>query len=135
MDAIGPNTMWEECQACDDFHSPGSKLDEVENFLSNECFPPDKQPLIDEAEHILIIEDVHVAPKFRGRGISLLGLELLIRELEDGEKCVVLLQATPLVHKLVEQVQTEECAVTAHEKIACYWKRTGFEEWSWTDDA
>lgn len=136
MDAIGLNTMWDECQAYNTSHAPESKLDKVENYLANGCFLPEKQTLIDKAEYILFIEEVYVDSEYRGRGISLLGMELLIAELGVGERCVVLLQAAPLVQVIRTDSQAGDgCAVTAHERIARHWKRMGFEKWSWTDDA
>lgn len=135
MDNISPNTMWEECQAFDASHAAESKLDKVENYLANECFPPDKQALIDEAESILFVQEVHIHRKFRGQGISLFGIDLLVKQLGVEENCVVLLQAAPLANKVSKDEEAEVCALIAHEKIARHWKRTGFQEWSWTDDA
>ena len=131
----GLNGMWQECQAYDESHAPESKLDKVENYLSNESFYTDKQSLIDAAESVLFIEQVYIKPVYRGNGFGLLAIDCLINQLGVGERCIVLLQAGAINGAFDGR---ENCSMNpseAHEKIARHWKRMGFDEWSYTDDA
>ena len=135
MDAIRPAEMWHECQTYDEAHAPGAKLDKVENFLANESFPTARQAQIDEAEWVLYIEEAYIEPPFRRRGLSLLALDLLIKESDVGDKCVVMLQAGSISRFENDEQSGALDAVEACEKITRHWKRMGLEEWSESDDA
>lgn len=135
MDATGLGAMWHECQAYDAAHAPDAKLDKVENYLSNECFPVDKQAYIDSADSILFVEEAYVAPPYRRQGLSLLGVDLLMKQLELDQRCVVLLQAGPINKASDTEVKRGISTAEAYEKIARHWRRMGFQEWSYTDDA
>ena len=135
MEALNPSAMWAECQAYDAAHVPEAKLNKVENYLANESFPSHYQAQIDEAEWVLYIDEVYIDPRFRGKGLSLLTLDLLIQELDVGEKCIVLLQAGSIV-RFAKDPRTQVLdALEAYEKIARHWRRMGFREWSDSDDA
>ena len=135
MEALSPSAMWAECQAYDGAHVPEAKLNKVENYLANESFPSHYQAQIDEAEWVLYIDEVYIDPCFRGKGLSLLALDLLIQELDVGEKCVVLLQAGCIVRFERDPRSQGVDALEAYEKVARHWRRMGFQEWSDSDDA
>ena len=135
MDALSPSKMWQECQAYDTAHTPSAKLNKVENYLANESFPAEHQAQIDEAEWVLYIDEAYIDPSFRGKGFSLLALDLLIKQLVVGEKCVVLLQAGSIMRFEKDGRTRGLDAVEAYEKIARHWRRMGFHEWSDSDDA
>lgn len=137
METTDSWTMWEECQAYDAAHL-GSKLDKVWNYLSNECFLHDRQVLIDQAEWVLHIQSAHVEPEYRGQRLSLWAVNQLIEDIGVGEGCVVLLQAGVIGPGVsCSKVDGEGAvnAANAGERIARHWRRMGFSEWSYTDDA
>lgn len=133
------NEMWEQCRAFDDTcPEANAKLGDVENFISNECFLPEKQELMDLAEWILVIEEVYLERKYRRRGLSLVAVDALIQTLSGGDKCVVLLQAGPICRYTEDGPDGDTkslCILDIMEKLARHWKRMGFDEWSYTDDA
>ena len=134
MEAIAPSHMWEECQAYDAAHA-GAKLDKVENYIANENFPAEQQLKLDLAESILFIEEAYINRRFRGQGLSLLALDLLIKELAVGQSCVVLLQTGPINSLATPEGFSAVSATESYEKIARNWRRMGFSEWSYSDDA
>jgi hypothetical protein len=135
MDALSPSDMWQECQAYDAAHVPEAKLNKVENYLANESFPAEHQSLIDGAEWVLYIDEAYIHPLLRGKSLSLLALDLLIKQLDVGEKCIILLQAGSIVRFEKDERTQRLDALEAYEKIARHWKRIGFHEWSDSDDA
>lgn len=148
------NWMWLQCRAYDTAHSPEAKLHKVENYLSNECFHSDKQPLLDRAAWVLYVEKVFLWPAFRGRRLGLWAVDELIRRLELGESGIAMLEPGPVVLSDGEadwddsvaakgqsdieagvDAPTPDAAEDATEKIRRHWKRMGFAEWSYTDEA
>lgn len=144
------HSLWFECRIFDMAHASEAKLHKVENYLSNACFHAEKQALIDGADHILYIEKVYLNPTHRGKGLGLSALIEAIRAIELGERCVVLFEPGPITLPLAQNASdwkhagteaygaddsTDEPGTDATEKIARHWKRMGFSEWSYTDQA
>jgi hypothetical protein len=134
MDALSPAEMWQECQAYDEDNAPKAKLNKVENYLANESFPADRQAQVDDARWVLYIDEAYIEPPFRRRGLSLLAIDLLVKELNIGDKCVVVLQAGSIARFEDERSGSLD-AVEVCVRITSHWRRMGFKEWSDSDDA
>ncbi|KAF2770541.1 hypothetical protein EJ03DRAFT_350377 [Teratosphaeria nubilosa] len=127
--------MWQECQEFDAC-SNGAKIEKVENYLANESFAmKDRQRDVDEASVILHVEEVWLKRLYRGEGRGLWMVRELVRQLELADDVVVMLQAGPLSRERQGQDTVESDGKSAHERIACHWKKLGFDEWSDSDDA
>jgi hypothetical protein len=135
MGALSPAQMWQECQAYDEVNAPEAKLNKVENYLANESFPRDRQAQIDDARWVLYIDEAYIEPPFRRRGLSLLALDLLIKELDVRDRCIVLLQAGSILRFGKDERSGSSDAVEICERITRHWKQMGFREWSDSDDA
>jgi hypothetical protein len=127
MDAIGVNTMWEETQAYDALH-PEGMMDKVDNFVSNEEFPPKRERNFREAHSIVFIENVWLHPDSRGHGRSLHAVRMALLKVGVPNETVVLLQAGSM-----EETQMD--VTEANERLTAHWKKLGFEPWSPSDDA
>lgn len=131
--------MWEECRIYDMLHQPKSKLHKVENCLSNECFSNEWVAMIAEAEWFLLIEKVYLRPESRGRDFGFVAVRRLIKELRVADRCVVMLEPGPITYAACPgDAQSTWGAMNiseATEKLTGYWKRMGFESWSYTDEA
>lgn len=121
------NRMWEECQDFDARHD-GTKLDKIENFLSNESLVRDWGNKVEEAEAVLFIDRVWLEAKFRRQGRGLMAVRKTIEALRVPAKTVVMLQAGDVGGLKVD-------CHDAGEKLTRYWKRLGFAEWSESDES
>ncbi|KAH9810924.1 hypothetical protein Tdes44962_MAKER05951 [Teratosphaeria destructans] len=131
----GLNQMWQECQDFDAC-TEAAKMEKVENYLVNESFAlKGRQRDVDQASMILHIEEVWLERLYRGEARGLWMLRELARQLRLPGDVVVMLQAGPLSREEQGQETPESDGKSAHERIACHWKKLGFDEWSDSDDA
>lgn len=135
--------LWTSCRALDRAHAPTAKLHKIENYLSNECFLPNQQALLDRAAWVLYVDAVYLRPEWRGRGWGMEGVRRLVGEvvmMNEGEG-VVLLEPGPVGVRGEWAFEVEAPGVQeggegdATERLARYWMRMGFEAWSYTDEA
>lgn len=127
MNLQGPNRMWEESRAYDELHF-GTKLDKVENFLSNESFPAERQNIIDAAEALVFVEEVFLESSARGRGYGLEAVKMVFTELNLPMRTVALLQAGAVGGSASD-------SETAGAKLTRHWRRLGFQAWSESDES
>jgi len=124
-----------QCQAYDaDYADQGARLEKVENFLVNESFKPEYEARVADANKVLFIEEVYLYPWMRGEGRSLWMVAKLIRALALGGEAVVLLQAGGVSREVWSSAEGEGGG-EGTEKLTRHWKKTGFSEWSDSDDA
>ncbi|SMR48960.1 unnamed protein product [Zymoseptoria tritici ST99CH_1E4] len=126
MDSQGINRMWEESRAYDAVHR--GMMGSVENFISNEEFPCNREGNFAEAHSIVFIEEVCIIPERRGHDLGLHAVCMALIKVGVGQNAVVLLQAGSV----------GECPTSiskASERLTAHWMRLGFEAWSPSDDA
>ena len=72
---------------------------------------------------VVIVDQVHVLPAWRGLRLGLIGTGLTLRELGRGSSVAVLFPMEP-------GTQGEEQRSASRERLTKYWGRLGFEPWT-----
>lgn len=72
---------------------------------------------------VVIVDQVHVLPAWRGLGLGLIGTGLTLRELGRGSSVAVLFPMEP-------GTEGEEQRSASRERLTKYWGRLGFEPWA-----
>jgi hypothetical protein len=71
---------------------------------------------------VVIVDQVHVAPAWRGLRMGLIGTGLAVRELGRGSSVAVLYPMEP-------GTREEEARVASRARLTKYWAQLGFEPW------